>query len=226
MNLISDSDKKRLIDFIDENDLDYNIFESDIAKFQITSYDNLSFTIYSYNDKYIVTKYDKTKDKDGSNPFEYYEYNTLPQLLEQLAVYDRSLYKNYWEPTANSIDVPFDKNSYLENWYDEFIKDENYKIEEDSAYKYITYNNEKIKPKLISPFNTLHEVSTINVRELTEVNKLYFEIHPVSCRKKNESYFLKILSNNEDVLKEYINYRVAKKRGLKLFLETLFKNIT
>jgi hypothetical protein len=59
---------------------------------------------------------------------------------------------------------------------------------------------------------------------MSDMDRLYVEIHPISLKEKNESYLIKILINNEPVLKEYINYRVFKKKGLNLFLEELLNN--
>lgn len=59
----------------------------------------------------------------------------------------------------------------------------------------------------------------------TKVDKLYFEIHPISCQPGNESYLVKLLCNNEEVLKEFINYIVSRKKGLKLLIKTIFDEI-
>lgn len=221
---ISKEDKNRLINFINENELDYNYIDNDISKFSIVSDDGIVFYLYNYNEGYVLVKYDKVKEMKRLVSYEYFNFNNMSQILEQLSLYDKSLIKNYWSPTANSIEVPFDKNSYIDEWYSDFISD-GYKIEEGNGYNYITYTNESYKPKLISPFNTLHEVSELNSKVLTDVDKLYFEIHPVSCKVKNESYFVKLLCNNEEIFKEYINFNVSKKKGLKLWIETLFNEI-
>jgi hypothetical protein len=105
------------------------------------------------------------------------------------------------------------------------IISDGYQVSEVNGYDYITYTNDNYKPEIISPFNILHEVSTINNKVATKLDKLYFEIHPISCKAKNESYFFKLSANNEDVLKEYINYVVVKKRGLKILLQSLFKEM-
>ena len=78
---------------------------------------------------------------------------------------------------------------------------------------------------MISPFNTLHEVSAFNNLQLEKIDKLYFEVHPISCVKKRESYLVKLLCNNDNTFKEYINYKVYKEKGLKLMLNTLFNDM-
>ena len=56
------------------------------------------------------------------------------------------------------------------------------------------------------------------------MDKLYLEIHPICVLEGSESYLVKILINNEEIMKEYINYIVRRKKGLRLFLENLFTN--
>jgi len=226
---INENDKSRLIQFIDENDLDYTPIDNGISKFSIVAHDGIVFYLYDHNESYILAMYDKNKDRPGdpgSMPYEYFQFQSLTQILEQLSHYDKSIHKIYWYPTNNSIEVPFDANSYNEEWVSEFISDDHWRVESSDLYKYLVYENSDYKPELISPFNTLHEVSMINSKEYAKVDKLYFEIHPISCSRKNESYFLKLSCNNEEVLKEYINYNIIKKRGLKLFLDDMFTNMS
>ena len=227
MEVINESTKLRLLEYIELNELDYNSVDNGITRFHIIAEDGTKFTIYTNENKFIVNKYDSKKDdgKPGSNPNEYYHFNTFSEVLEQLKYYDDNLYKRYWEPTLESIQIGFDKTNHIEDWYTNFIKDEFYTIEESSQYKYITYNNEGYNPELTSPFNTLHEVSDFNSMELTKVSRLHFEIHPISCLKKNESYYVKLLCNNDNTFKEYINYMVYKEKGLKLLIEQLFNDM-
>jgi hypothetical protein len=49
MDQINNSDKRRIIDFIKENDLDYILKDDGIGKFKILSYDNLQFHPYFYS---------------------------------------------------------------------------------------------------------------------------------------------------------------------------------
>mgnify|MGYP003490015411 FL=1 len=228
MEVINEKNIKRLIEYIELNDLDYTTVNNGLTRFHITSENMVTFTIYNSEDQFLVTKYDGNKDtgKPGEQPFEYYQFKTFSEVLEQLKFYDDNLYKVYWQPTLESIEIGFDKNNHIEDWYSKYIKDEHYTIEETFNYKYIVYENKNYSPELISPFNTLHEVSDFNEMELTKVDRLYFEIHPVSCAKKNESYYVKIQCNNEEVLKDYINYFVYKEKGLKMFIEGLFNDMS
>lgn len=228
MDEISQSDKERLLEFIKENELDYTPIDNGIVRFHTMSCDGMKFFFYKYNEEYVVVKYDPNKD-DPNNPgsiaYEYFNFKTLPQVLEQLSFYDNQIPKTYWSIIADSMEVGFDKDSYSENWYEEFITDDFYKVEDCDSYKTIVYSNSNYKPELKSPFNTLHEVSPINNESYTKVDKLYFEIHPISCQGGKESYLLKLNCNNEEVLKEYINYTVATKKGLRLLLKTLFNSL-
>lgn len=217
-------DKNKIISFIKENDLDLTPVDSDIFKFHVQSDDKMKFFFYEYNNECVLVKYDSSKDKPGESAYEYYYYKTLPQLLEQLAVYDRSIPRSFWEFTTESIEIGFDNINYKDDWYSEII-DNNWIVEDTGTYKYVTYTNSDYKPELKSPSNTLHEVSPINQISYTKVDKLNIEIHPVSCMEGRESYYLKLLCNNEEVFKEYINYKVIKKKGLKMLLETIFKSL-
>lgn len=225
MNQISENDKNRVINYINENDLDYTPIDNQISKFSLVAEDGMNFYIYSYNDSYIIAKYDKKKFDQGQNPYDYFEFKSLSQMLEQLTFYDKSLSKVYWSPILDSIQVPFDNNTYTDDWVNEFKNDDRWVIEESNNYKYLVFEDETYKPEMNSPFNTLHEVSPINNLSYTKLESLRFEIHPITLEIKKESYFLKLLCNNEKIMREYINYRVFKKIGLKLFLENLFKDM-
>lgn len=227
MNELEKNDKERLISFIENNELDYSISESDIFKFSITAADKMKFFFYKTNEKYIVVKYDVSKDKEGNmmeSAYEYYEFINMSQVLEQLSIYDGQIPKQYWN-FCDGIDFKFLKENYDDNWANDFIS-ENWILENGDNYKYLIYENSAYKPQLTSPYNTLHEVSDFNPnKSYTTVEKLYFEIHPESCVNKSESYILKLLCNNEKILKEFINYRVSGKKGLKLLIETIFTEL-
>ena len=229
MEELNQSDIERLLEFINQNELDFIPVDNGITKFHINSFDKMKFFIHPYNEQYVIIKYDPSKDIEGvmgSKAYEYYYFQNLQQVLEQLSLYDNSLHKSYWQPTMDSIEVGFDSNSYVDDWYNEFKGDsECWGVEDCDQYKYLTYNDDSYSPKLKSPWNSLHEVSPINDEELIEVGKLNFEIHPISCAPGQESYYFKLCSNNEEVLKEYINYLISSKKGLKLFLETIFKEM-
>lgn len=228
MENITDIDKKRLLEFVNENDLDYTPIDNGIFKFKLQSYDDITFQFFTFENKYIIMTYDPKKDLDTSKgtvtdiPNAYYE--NMQQVLEQLKVYDENILKTWWQPIADTIELDVDMNSYNEEWYSDLLKDK-YISEKENNYSILIYNDESYKPVLYSPFNTLHEVSPINVQTGTHLEKLSFEIHPISCRVKNESYLVKIAFNDEPVLKEWINYKVFKKKGLKIFLETLFNEM-
>lgn len=229
---INNTDKQRVFDFIKNNQLDYILVDENISKFHIIAYDNIKFFFYTYNDEYIVVKYDSEKDRDDKPdliPYEYFNFKTLSQALEQLKYYDDDLHKSYWYPTTNSAEIGFDKNSYKDDWFEDFKREAEYSMvqNDDFGYQYLTYDNPNYSPCIKSPFNTLSQVSDLNSEEQAyiKVNKLYFEIHPISCQEGNESYLLKLLANNEEVLKEFINYIVTKKKGLKMLIEEIFKSI-
>lgn len=225
MENINNDDKKRLIQFINENELDYDIYDSEIFKFKLQSYDDKTFNFYKYENKFVVTRYDIDKDKQGLVSTDYYQFDTLTQVLEQLKVYDESFQKTWWVPIADTIELGVRMNSYNEEWYSDFLKNDKYVTENYDSYSIITYNDESYKPELFSPFNTLHEVSLFNDQVGTKMEKLYFEIHPITCSSKNETYLFKLALNDEPILKEWINYKIIKKKGMRLFLETFFKEM-
>lgn len=227
---IKNEDRQRVIDFIKNNELDYNIDNTEY-KFNIIAYDGIIFTFYIYQEKYIIVKYNRENDKPD-NPYltayDYFQFETLPLALEQVKYYDDNLQKSYWEVTTNSAEIGFDKGSYKSDWYEEFTKDAEYSMvnDDDLGYKYLSYNNPKYSPNIKSPYNKLSEIPEYSDQSpYIQVNKLYFEIHPISCRDGQESYLFKLLANNEEILKEYINYIVSTKKGLKLLIEEIFKNI-
>ena len=226
MMLIEEKEIERIFQFIRENELDYEIVDNGIVKPHIVAYDDMRFFFHKNEGQYIIVKYDKNKDREGSSgAYQYFNMNSVGQIMEQLKLYDDSIPKRFWEATSNSIDYPFDKNHYNENWYLDLIKDEYYSIEEDQHCKYVVYSNDKYKPEIKSPFNTVGEDAwggMLHKSKPEKINKLYFEIHPVSTLEGRESYMVKILCNNEEVLKEYVTYRVVKRKGLRLLLESIF----
>lgn len=232
MIIIDEDTIQRIINFIEFNQLNYDIVYNDISKFHIISEDKTSFFFYTYNEEFVIVKYDKNKDqlnRPELNPYEYFMFKTLSAVLEQIKFYDDNLEKSYWFTTTDSIGIDFKSSSYKDDWFEDFKQEAEFsKVEDDDlGYKYFIYDNPKYSPKLKSPYNNLSTFSFINSEEeqYIKVNKLYFEIHPISCEPGNESYLLKLLCNNEEILKEYINYIVSKKRGLKLLIDELFKSI-
>jgi hypothetical protein len=211
-----DSYKKRIIEYINQNELDYNVFDGDIFRFYLKSYDDYIFQVSEHNNQYIIIKSDIECRK-----FEYYHYKNLQQVLEQLAFYDNNLYKVWWQlldgvGRPSSINIEFVKENYNDDWVNDFVNNEWHHIDEEQ-YKCLVYEKEA-HIKITSPHDIYMEYSPY------DLHKLYMEIHPIDVKKGNESYFVKILINNEEVLKEYLKYRVIRKKGLKLFLEELFNN--
>jgi hypothetical protein len=225
MNQISDKDKQRVLEFIKTNELDYNIVDNDINKFHLLAHDGFQFFLFEFEDKKIIMSLDPNKRDNSGGPaydaYSYAYYETLTQLLEAISHYDKSLSKCYWQ-CVMSDDFGYNAENYNAEWLNEFVN-EGFAVEEATHYNYITYENSSYKPLLRSPFNTLHEVSPINHKSYDRIEKLYFEIHPIDTA--NETYLFKLLCNNESVFKEYINYIVTTKKGLKLFIETVFNDM-
>lgn len=227
MEEINNDDKQKIIEFISNNELDYKISNSDIFRFNLTSLDDFKFFFYKLDGIYILSKFDPSKINNTSLiAYQYYKFETLNLLLEQLSFYDKSIEKKYWETTTDVTNLGLDKINYIDDWYSDFILDDNYGLESfDDDYKIIKYNNNNYKPQLKSPYNTLHEVSDFNEISYTTVDSLYFEIHPISCLNNNEKYLLKLKCNNEEILIEYINYIVNSKKGMINLLNTIFKDL-
>ena len=225
---ITKEDKNKIIQFIKDNELDYTLIDNGITRFHVMAVDGIKFLFYKHEEQYIITKYDGNKDSEGpsgANAYKHYTFKTLMQVLEQLSFYDKSLEKSYWSTTADTIDIGFDQINYIDDWHTDFTTDDKYGLEDDGKYKFITYTNNEYKPELSSPYNSLDEVSPVNNKSYTQVDNLHFEIHPISCLQGRESYLLKLQCNNEKVLKEYINYIVSSKKGLKMLLDTIFKDL-
>lgn len=226
---INDSDKKRIINYIKENELDLLISEeNNIFRFFVTAEDCALFQIFKYNEQYVMVKTMAVKgDYRKAQTFDYFYYKNLQQVIEQLAFYDNSIPKTWWYVMdgmgPSSVSATFKNENYSDNWSKDFDRNKKWRTGEEDGYKCLIY--EEIKDiKVISPHNTLHEVSLINTYSPANMEKLYFEIHPLSLSEGNESYMVKILINNEEIMKEYINYKIRRKKGLKLFLENLFNN--
>jgi len=216
MITINEKDVNTVINFIDLNEMDMIPTNNGIVKFNVRSFDDMVFTFFEYNNEYIVAKYDKIKDVPGQVPYEYYNYKSLPLMLEQLKVYDDSLHKSFWTTTNDTIQIGFIKESYTDDWVEDFVEIDKYRIEECDEYKYIVFEDKNISPNLKSPDNEYG---------YNEVHKLYFEIHPISVVRNNEKYLFKLLINNEEVLKEYVNYIVTRRKGLKLLIKELMGSI-
>ena len=219
---LKDSDKKRIIQYIKENELDYRISDGGIIRFHLIAEDDVVFYIHNYNEQYVMVKHEKYV-KPGELPFNYFYYKNLQQVIEQLSFYDGKLPKIWWAPLKSTVDIGFNNEGYSDNWSKSYIINNKWsQLDWNEQYKYIVYNEER-NIKVISPYNELHKTGYYD-KVYTELNKLYFEVHPISLMEGNESFLVKVLINNEEVLKEYINYQVRRKKGLKLFLENLFNN--
>jgi len=227
MQIISSEYKKRLNQFIIDNDLDYDYVETVLHE-QLISYDKQCFRLYEYNNEFVLVKYNPLVDHTapGAQTHNYLSFKTFTQLLEHLANYDRSLYKQYWYIAKDVSEIGNDTNSYLEDWYNDFKKNDNYKIDDSYSYNTLIFEDESYKPELKSPHNTIHMVSEMHPLQYTKVESLYFEVHPISCSPKRESYLLKLKCNNDEIFKEYINYVVTSKKGLRLLIETIFNTLS
>lgn len=213
--------KKRVKEFIEMNDLDYTITDNEISRFQLTSYDGDIFYIQENEGNFtLIRRY----ENNGSEQFNYIPMENINKLMEALSIRDKSLEKTYWTLIMSDAEYGVIKEQYNDEWYEDFvIPGKN--LEERQEFNYITYENHNYRPVLNHPANTLHEISPINELTPNVVEKLYFEIHPVSCQENNERYIFKLLSNNDKVFKEYINYLVFRKKGIRLLVEQIFQDM-
>mgnify|MGYP006428764849 CR=1 FL=1 len=228
MNEITDDEKTRIIQYIEYSKLDYIVVDNYIGKFHLIDDDGIKFFFYKHMDSFIIMKYDPNKDainRPELNPYEYIKLKSMLAILQYLTSNDEEIGKSYWTTTKDSIQINFDKNSYKDDWFKDIEKEAEFtKVKnDDSGYKYLTYENPNLSPELKSPYNTISNFSFIDKEEnqYQHINMLYFEIHHISCQEKNEQYLLKLLCNNEEVLKEYINYIVSKKKGLKRLINEI-----
>ena len=217
---INESDKKRIVDYIKENELNYIISEeNDIFRFFITAQDKAFFQFLKYNEQYVVAK---TMAICGQAPtFQYFYFKNLQQVIEQLSLYDNNIPKVWWElldgrGRNSTVDIVFVKENYTDDWSKEFLKNDWSQINE-QEYKCLVYEK-KVNIRIKSPHDKYDDYPGYDLQ------KLYMEIHPICVKEGSESYLVKILINNEEVLKEYLNYRVIRKKGLKLFLNEFFNN--
>jgi hypothetical protein len=218
---LNDKDKNKVIQFVDDNELDYHIIDDD--KFKLIASNSIVFTIGKYQDNYVVIKYNQELDTgDPINiPYEYYNFNNLNDVLIQFKNYDNGITKTYFIPISNVLDISIGKID--DGWYNDLNLDNNWKVSMDDLGEYVYYENSNVKPKVKSPFNTLHEVSEINDIRYETIDKLYLELHSIG----DDTYLGKILCNNEEIMKEYVNYIIYSKVGIKKFLESIFdSNIT
>jgi hypothetical protein len=228
MNMnMNDSDKKRISEFVKDNDLNLTIIESDIFRYSISTDDNHLFQPYMTEEGYLLVKIncekmESQKYNSGVQAHEYLRFSTLSHMLEHLAAYDRNIYRTRWFPIMDSIQIPFHSEGYSPEWF-EGLSEGNWVMESEGNYDKVVWV-EKRPVSVHSPFNTLHEVSWINQYSPSKLESLYFEIHPISLAEKKESYLVKILSNTDPIIQDWINYKVDGKKGLSMFIEEMFSN--
>ena len=227
---ISDIEKQRIIQFIEFNDLEFDIINFNVLKFRI-KYENIEFQFYKFNDKYVVVKYDSKKDELGRSElqaYEYFHYDNILQILDQLKNFSDVIPKFYYSPIMDTSQQVF-TGSYVDDWYKDFFKEPEYTSVKNyqDMYDYLVYDNPNITPYIKSPWNTLSDVSSLYSQEsqFICVHKLYYEIHPISLISRKETYLFRLLSNNDDKFTEYINYTVNKKIGLEKLISDIFDSI-
>lgn len=230
METISDSEKQRIIQFIEFNDLEFDIPNLNVLKFRII-HSNIQFQFYKYDNKYVVVKYDSKKDEIGRpelQAYEYFYYDNILQILDQLKNYSDNIPKFYYSPILDTIQQVF-TGSYVDDWYSDFYKEPEYTSIKNyqDKYDYLVYENPNINPRVKSPWNQLATVSSLYSEEdqYITVHKLYYEIHPISLINRKETYLFRLLSNNDDKFTEYINYTVNKKVGLHKIITDIFNSI-
>lgn len=225
MNELERIEKDKISSFIESNDLDYTVMDSDVFVFSLLSMDNMQFKIYKQEESYLLMKCDLEKIRQYNEgnvmlePYSYFNFNNLSQMLEQIKLYDDNIPKSWWSPVADVMNYGI--KHYTESWYEEFVKD-GFIIEKHGQYEFLSFTSKEYKPELKSPFNTLHEVSELNKLEYTSLDELHIEIQPISCVDRNESYLFKIQCNSDQVFKEYINYVVSRKKGLRILIKETF----
>lgn len=228
MENLSDAEIKRVLDHIEQNDLDYQYVDNGVFRPFLMAYDSMKIQLHANEESYWMSIYDRSKDKPGSVPYEWIGFETLMQLMEALKHRDESIYKQYWELTSNSIEVPFDKSNYDERWHEEFAESDGYTKETDTLCTYVVFESEDYEPEIMSPWNTVGSDSLggiLHESRPSRLNKLRFEIHPVRTAPGGETYLFKVLCNDDEKFPEHICYKVVGKKGLRLIRQSLFNEM-
>ena len=223
---LSDAELVRLLDHIEENDLDYDYVDNGIFRPYLMAYDGTRYFVSKNEGRIVLTHYDPKKDRPGNNgAYEHSVHPSLMQVLEAITIRDRSLHKSYWEITANSIEIPFDSANYDESWHEEFTEADGYRKEQDSLCTYVVFESLDYTPEIASPWNTVGSDSLgglLHESRPSRLGRLRFEIHPAATAKGRETYLFKILCNDDEMFPEHICYKVAGKKGLRLIRQSLF----
>ena len=226
---LSEGELKRLLDHIEQEDLDYQYVDNGVFRPFLLAYDGTKYFLSKNEGRIVLTHYDPKKDKIGTNgAYEHTVHPNLMQVLEAITIRDKSLYKCYWELTSNSIEVPFDAANYDERWHEEFSESEGYTKEKDSLCTYVVFESEDYAPEIKSPWNTVGldpYGGLIHESVPNRLTKLRFEIHPVGTAPGRETYLFKVLCNDDEKFPEHICYKVIGKKGLRLIRQTVFSEM-
>lgn len=229
MEKLGENELTRTLEFIKENDLDYQYVDNGIFRPYFITYDNKKIYLGKNEGMYIICTYDSEKDKPGTNgAWEWETVQNVMQIIERLKQRDESIYKVYWELTSNSIEVPFDKQNYNSEWHNEFNESEGYTKEEDSLCTYVVFESDDYEPEIISPFNTVGLDSLgglLHNSKPNKLSKLKFEIHPIGTIPGNETYLFKLRCNDDESFPEHICYKVISNKGLRLIRQSLFSEM-
>lgn len=234
---ISESDLRRLLDHIEQNDLDYQYVDNGVFRPYLLAYDGTKYFMQKNEGSIVLTHYDPEKDRPGQNgAYHHTVHQNMMQVLEAITTRDRSLHKCFWHLTTNTIEVAFDSANYDESWHEEFAETDGYTKEQDSICTYVVFESDDYEPELISPWNTVGMDSwggILHESRPNRLSKLRLEIHPVRTQPGRETYLAKIRCNEDEKFPEHICYNVIGKKGLRLFRQSLFsemerfkKNIT
>jgi hypothetical protein len=226
MEKLGENEITRMLDFITENELDYQYIDNGIFRPYFTTYDNKKIYLGKNEGMYIICTYDPEKDKPGINgAWQWETIQNVMQIIERLKQRDESIYKVYWELTTNSIEIPFDVQNYNNEWHEEFKESEGYTKEQDSLCTYVVFESNDYEPEIMSPWNTVGSDSLggfIHDSKPNKLSKLRFEIHPIRTIPGNETYLFKIRCNDDENFPENICYKVVSKKGLRLIRQSIF----
>ncbi len=228
MPKLSENELTRTLEFIKENELDYQYIDNGIFRPHFITYDNKKIYLGKNENMYIICTYDPDKDRPGNNPWEWETVGNVMQIIERLKQRDESIHKVYWELIGNSIEVAFDIQNYNEEWHNEFIESDGYTKEQDSLCTYVVFESDDYEPEIISPFNTIGSDSIgglIHNSIPNKLSKLRFEIHPIKTIPGNETYLFKVRCNEDETFPENICYQVIGKKGLKLIRQSIFSEM-